>query len=473
MVKTPKPFSSDEQRAANGCQSINSFFTTKNCDGVSRGRRAQQRGKKRRASAATAAAAAADANDVGGHDDTRARTKEARKQKKQREMDVSVTVLKKGKEHNKAPSKKKPYEPSSTSPPTTTDWTLPENAAKLKPAVEGWLNKDKSTYDDRDPNKKLSFRRYASKMGIPESTLRAYTHKDPNKRKSLGAKPGRPSVVKSEVSDFVAQLAVRSDRANDGMTLADTRDAISELQPDLSEKQVANYASRTFFTTNKDMLKRPVIAQATTTKRSCCTVEEQFRWFNQYEDALNFMRQNNTGRCRRTGKTFGELIIHFIVGGDESGFIANADGVIRVVGDRSKSKHEKNCADSRSSITLYRTGCVAGNNGPTAFIMAGKKRRTGFTDKFLMDHGCEVGSTIAMTETAFMTKQAWEEITPSLIKGYRAMQVVCDNPDWWMLEIVDGFTAHVESMEALQVSVISLMLMLNLLIFPSLTNHIC
>jgi hypothetical protein len=58
-----------------------------------------------------------------------------------------------------------------------------------------------------------------------------------------------------------------------------------------------------------------------------------------------------------------------------------------------------------------------------------------------------------------MTKQAWEEITPSLIQGYRAMQVVCDNPDWWMLEIVDGFSAHVESMEALEVSVISLMLM--------------
>ena len=76
------------------------------------------------------------------------------------------------------------------------------------------------------------------------------------------------------------------------------------------------------------MLKRPVIAQATTTKRSCCTVEQQFRWFRQYEDALNFLRQKNTGRCRRTGKTYRELITYFIVGGDESGFIANADGTV-------------------------------------------------------------------------------------------------------------------------------------------------
>jgi hypothetical protein len=302
-------------------------------------------------------------------------------------------------------------------------------------------------------------RTYAFKMGIPESTLRPYTSKDIKKRKSLGAKPGRPSVVKREVSDFVAQLAVRADRANDGMTLADTKAVLSDLQTNLSDKQVANYASRTFFSKHKDMLKRPVIAQATTTKRSCCTVEEQFRWFKQYEDALNFLRQKNTGVCRRTGKTFGELIAYFIVGGDESGFIANADGTVRIVGDRSKSKHEKNCADSRSSITLYRTGFVAGHNGPTAFIMTGKNRRTGYTDKFLMNNGCEEGSTIAMMETAFMTTKAWEEITPSLIQGYRAMQVVCDNPDWWMLEIVDGFCAHVESMEALQVSVISLMLM--------------
>lgn len=156
--ETTENFSSEEQRAANGFSSIHSFFKPKSCDTVRRGRRPQKRGKKRAADDAAAAAAAADANDVGGHDDTRARTKEARKRKKHREMNVSVTVLKKGKERNKAPSKKKPYEPSSTAPKKTTDWSSPENAAKLKRAVEGWLNNDRSTYDDRDPNLKLSLR---------------------------------------------------------------------------------------------------------------------------------------------------------------------------------------------------------------------------------------------------------------------------------------------------------------------------
>jgi len=84
MAKPPKTFS-DEKRVALGFGSINSFFKPKSCDAVTRGRRAQKRGKKRAADAA-GAAAAADTNDVGGHDDTRARTKEARKRKKQREM---------------------------------------------------------------------------------------------------------------------------------------------------------------------------------------------------------------------------------------------------------------------------------------------------------------------------------------------------------------------------------------------------
>ena len=448
MPKTT--FSSNEQRAKKGFSDIRDLFrkpNSKQCDGVKRGRRAQNRGRRK-------AAAATPASDDGcAEDDTRARTKESCKRKKQQEMSVSVKVSKKGNEHNKAPLKKKLHEPSRKRPPMT-DWSSPENHAKLKTAVEDWLNNARSTYDDRDPNKKLSLRAFASKMDIPESTLRAYIHTDPKQRKPLGAKSGCPSVVNPEVSNFVAQVAVRADRANEGFTLSQTKSMISDLQPDLSDKQIDNFVGRTFFDSHKDTVKRPVMAQATTTKRSNCTVAEQFRWFNTYADALNFLREKNTGRCRKTGKTFGELIIYFIVAGDESGFIANADGTLRIVGDRKKRKHEKNCADSRASMTLYRTGSVAGHNGPTCFVMAGKKRRTGYTDKFLFDNGCEEGSTLVMTENAYMTDEAWVELTPHLIRGYRAMQYVCDNPDWWMLEIVDGFSSHVNTLEALQVRVV-------------------
>lgn len=61
---------------------------------------------------------------------------------------------------------------------------------------------------------------------------------------------------------------------------------------------------------------------------------------------------------------------------------------------------------------MFRTGTPAGDNGPTAFIMKGKRSR--YKDKFLIDNGAAKGSTIAMTENAFMTIEAWEEITPGV-----------------------------------------------------------
>jgi hypothetical protein len=33
-------------------------------------------------------------------------------------------------------------------------------------------------------------------------------------------------------------------------------------------------------------------------------------------------------------------------------------------------------------------------------------------------------------------------MTPSIVKGYRALPVVKDNPQWWMIEIFDGFGAQ-------------------------------
>jgi hypothetical protein len=37
-----------------------------------------------------------------------------------------------------------------------------------------------------------------------------------------------------------------------------------------------------------------------------------------FEAGLNKLRELNTGQCNLTGKTFGELIRHFIIGGDET-----------------------------------------------------------------------------------------------------------------------------------------------------------
>ena len=55
---------------------------------------------------------------------------------------------------------------------------------------------------------------------------------------------------------------------------------------------------------------------------------------------------------------------------------------------------------------MYRTGVAAGHNGPTVFLLKGKKRKSGFNETFLRQEGCALGLTICMTENAYMTEEA-------------------------------------------------------------------
>jgi hypothetical protein len=121
-----------------------------------------------------------------------------------------------------------------------------------------------------------------------------------------------------------------------------------------------------------------------------------------------------------------------------------------IVGSMDQKKHEKAIADSCVSMTLYRTGSIAGTQGPTIAVMAGKHQRAGFTDKFLTKHGMVEGSTIIMTPTAFVTEEAWEEMTPFVIEGIRSIDIVKANPQWWVLEVFDGFGPHVSFYKAMK-----------------------
>ena len=188
--------------------------------------------------------------------------------------------------------------------------------------------------------------------------------------------------------------------------------SLMELQPELSPSSAANYIKRTWKQKHKGRLKpRPVKAQKNTSKRSQYTVAQQFRWFKNVDKAYDFLRKKNTGVCRHTGKTFGKLIDHFVVGADETNLQADDKGNLRVYGEKGVRKHEKKAGDFRGSCTMFRTGTPLGDNGATVFAMKGKKRKKGISDAFLLKEGCEVGSTVVMTENAFMTDLAWKEIT--------------------------------------------------------------
>ena len=80
---------------------------------------------------------------------------------------------------------------------------------------------------------------------------------------------------------------------------------------------------------------------------------------------------HNTGCCKKTGKSFGEVIEHFVVGGNEAYLLADAYGDLKVVGTAGNRKHKMKMSSYRGSITMFRTGTAAGNNGPTAFLMKG------------------------------------------------------------------------------------------------------
>jgi len=288
----------------------------------------------------------------------------------------------------------------------------------------------------------VSMAQIAKRHKIEDRSFRNYVRNGGKRNK-----PGRKSIVSDYDTEFIAQHTVRSDRANRGLTVGQIVENVQSIYAHsknfLTQQQARNWAYRTFRKNNPHHIKSGLMkAQKTTSKRSELSVAHQWRWFENFEAGLDFLRRHNTGTCPKSGKTFGELIDHFVVGGDETCLMSDSNGDLKIVGAKDKRKHERKVSDNRCSITMFRTGLPSGHNGPTAFILKGKKRPAGINEELLIANGCEPGSTIAMTENAFMTDAAWEEITPKIVQGYRALPVVRDNPDWWVFELVDGYGSH-------------------------------
>ena len=74
--------------------------------------------------------------------------------------------------------------------------------------------------------------------------------------------------------------------------------------------------------------------------------------------------------------------------------------------------------------------------------MKGKIIKTGYRDKMLKENGAKHVSTVVMTENVFMIEESWLTLTPKIIKGYLEMLFIRDNPYWHVIEIFDGFGAH-------------------------------
>jgi hypothetical protein len=112
--------------------------------------------------------------------------------------------------------------------------------------------------------------------------------------------------------------------------------------------------------------------QQTTSKRSLCDVAQKFRWFKMFEAALNFLRTNNTGVCNRTGKLFGELIQHFVIGGVEACLRADDHGDLRIIGAVGIKKHEKRVAIHKCNPQWYILELLDGFGSHTDSLEANK-----------------------------------------------------------------------------------------------------
>ena len=117
-------------------------------------------------------------------------------------------------------------------------------------------------------SKPISMRAFAASKGIPFSTFNDYAMSRKDKRKPLGTQTGPKPLLSERESEVLCQVAIRHDRANEGLTRAELHSKMQQLKPGITTKQAKNHG-RTFTKKHKDRLKsRSVKAQKTTSKRS-------------------------------------------------------------------------------------------------------------------------------------------------------------------------------------------------------------
>ena len=89
----------------------------------------------------------------------------------------------------------------------------------------------------------MSMALFAQSVGIKKKTFEKYVHSDPNKRCTIGKSACRPSIISRENSDFMRDVAIRADRANNGLTRQEAIAHLQELEPQLSRTIFSRHSS--------------------------------------------------------------------------------------------------------------------------------------------------------------------------------------------------------------------------------------
>ena len=177
----------------------------------------------------------------------------------------------------------------------------------------------------------------------------------------------------------------------------------------------------------------------------------QTKWHNTVQQAYDQVLEHNSALVGPDNAK--ALMPHCVFNLDEECLMACGKNIL-IVGSADKKKHDNEKGSSRDSITVIRCGNTANRQAATFILLEGKKRNEDYSDDFLARNGAAPGSTIIMTESAFLTKEAWMLLVPLLCKSQRsivedaAKTLGIDAHAASKLKIVDafdGFKVHLDS----------------------------
>lgn len=241
---------------------------------------------------------------------------------------------------------------------TRINWGKPgPNRDKMSRAIDHWLNDGEDRFDFNGERIE-DFVTYANYYGIPSKSFYRYIHPDETKRQSLGdGSRGKDKLLSDEEVRFAGQVIARQDRTNDGLSRKEAKDIIMDLSgKDISRRAASRQLSRRVLPINaaegilKATLQKP---QATTSDRTNINIAQQYRWHRIVDTEYDNLRLVNTGLCKKSGKTFGEVMGHFIIGLDEMCLMSDHNGNAHIIGSADKKSMRKYCRTRAIQLPSY------------------------------------------------------------------------------------------------------------------------
>ena len=142
--------------------------------------------------------------------------------------------------------------------------------------------------------------------------------------------------------EILQDIVCKRDRVNEGVSRKEAVQLGIDIGQAKSIKQAENHLDYLIREQRLPKLKRDgrtVLAQTTTTERSQINVNQQLCWHFMIDAEWEHLRKVNT-----PSEKFVSLQEHFQFNIDESCFMCS-DSVLKIIGDGSKKKHDKNTSD--------------------------------------------------------------------------------------------------------------------------------